>query len=590
MEVLDDLFSNENEVVEKLKENVIKTDYKNLFFEHLGPELNKLFEKKKDKIIFKNFFEALQYEYGFFNKEIDLNKAFSLYKKYADNHDYFCMYKMHVIYLCEYDKFNVPFNRVLEKLYLLKCFAYLPNYIYDWRLKLFEKTDVLLEIAQALDLEDMNLDKHKLFFDLLPYQKDKYNLSENDINLMKGTFYCYFCKEVEEDLNLISFSILNSLIPQNELDYSYYLAKNKCIFFREFLNIKDIMTDEEIEAFYKDIENKKLYEFFSDYGNYLIDKKDNSNPEIIKILTTAANNGDLFGSFRVYQSLIDYYDFDEIMGDYDKASTILDFLLDEIVFEKLMLTQFILLMGLLIKYSKFPDKIISNYLVYIKEINDYVSSLIYKKEKEKDLKLENEEFFYSMKAYIYYFGFKGIEEQNLTKAVKLIDKGIILSKSLYNKRRNQLIKYKIIKVMNENKLISDEELKKKKKNLIKFYSDELDMKNEIIICYVVGTDFYEGITRKKDEFITMSIYKSAQNLFCKAIVDWKIKSEIKKFIKNNENKIENKVKDEICCVCYELKVSKLFIPCGHYFCSFCAGILEKDKKCPVCRSKISYII
>ena len=81
MEVLDDLFSKDQEIVDKLKENAMILDYKKIFFEHLGPELNKLFEAKKNKIIIKNFLEACQYEYGFFNKEIDLERAFALYKK-----------------------------------------------------------------------------------------------------------------------------------------------------------------------------------------------------------------------------------------------------------------------------------------------------------------------------------------------------------------------------------------------------------------------------------------------------------------------------------------------------------------------------
>jgi len=49
-----------------LKENAVKLDYKNVFFDHLGPELNKLFEKKKNKVSIKNFLDASQYEYGFF--------------------------------------------------------------------------------------------------------------------------------------------------------------------------------------------------------------------------------------------------------------------------------------------------------------------------------------------------------------------------------------------------------------------------------------------------------------------------------------------------------------------------------------------
>ena len=212
MEDLEHLFSNDNETVKKLQGYAKQLDYNTIFFAHLGPNLKQLFLNKKDKVNLKNFLEAAQYEYGFFNKIIDLPKAFSLYKKYADQHDTICMYKMHLIYLCEYEKFNVDLNRVLEKIYLLKCFSYVPNYFYDWRLKFFEKIDVILEIAEVLDLEDNNLEKHKLFFDLLYGQKEKYNLEENDINLMKGVFYCFFIKDNEnKETNLLSFSILNSI-------------------------------------------------------------------------------------------------------------------------------------------------------------------------------------------------------------------------------------------------------------------------------------------------------------------------------------------------------------------------------------------
>ena len=66
MENLETIFSTENEVIEKLKKNAYKPDYKKIFFEHLGPELKKLFMNKKDKVIYKNFLQACQYEYGFF--------------------------------------------------------------------------------------------------------------------------------------------------------------------------------------------------------------------------------------------------------------------------------------------------------------------------------------------------------------------------------------------------------------------------------------------------------------------------------------------------------------------------------------------
>ena len=257
METLESIFSTDNDNVEILRGYAYKPDYKKLFFEHLGPELRKLYMNKKDKLFINKFLEASQYEYGFFDKKIDLQKAFNLYKKYADLNDYFCMYKMHVIYLCEYEKFKVTFSRVLEKIYLLKCFAYLPNYIDDWNMKLFETIDVILEIAQQLDLEDGNLDKHLKFFDLLYNKRKEYNLSENDINLMKGSLICYFHED--SNLQMLTFCTMNSLIPQNKLDYAYYNAKNKCIYFRTKLKLVNYISVSEIEKFYKEVENKKLF-------------------------------------------------------------------------------------------------------------------------------------------------------------------------------------------------------------------------------------------------------------------------------------------------------------------------------------------
>ena len=596
MEELSNLFSSDNETVEKLKGYAKKLDYNKIFFDHLGPSLKELFNKKKNEVNLKNFLKGAQYEYGFFNEKINLPKAFSLYKKFADQHDIICMYKMHLIYLCEYKKFNVHLDRVLEKLYLLKCFAYLPNYFLDWRLKLFEKIDVILEIAEVLDLEDINLEKHKLFFDLLYEQREKYKLEENDIKLMKGVFHCFFIKDEDEnkETNLLSFSILNSITPKNVNDYAYFAAKNKSIYFRTELELENIMTEEEILSFYKEVENKTIYEIYGDYGNYLIDKYNKANPEIIRILTISAKNGDLFCSFRAYQSLIDYYDFDEVMNDYNKACSIIDLILDEVVFEKLLLGQFVLLIGYLIKYSKFPEKIIEKYLVYVKEIYDYITKSIKQKQMEPNQFKDEEDFedfLYAIQGDICYFGFKGIVEQNLPKAVEFFDKAGKIAKNTYNQKRDRFFRFNIIKEMHELKLISTEEFNKEKEDLIKFYSTDLKLKYQVTDCYVMGIDYLEGITRKKDKYISALLFnEAANNRFCKIIIDWKTKSDIKKLIKNKENETKIKVKDEICCICYQNKVSKIFIPCKHCFCEICSDKLEKNNKCPVCRCEIACII
>ena len=584
MDSLDNLFSSNDEIVIKLKDYAKQLDYREIFFDHLGPELKKIFVNKKEKVIYKNFLEASQYEYGFFNNEIDLQKAFSLYKKHADSNDFLCMYKMHIIYLCEYEKFNVPLSRVLEKLYLLKCFAYLPNYVYEMDLRLFGKIDVIVEIAKGLDLEDASLEKHKKFFDLLYKEKEKYDLTENDINLMKGCLICYFLKEDEEQLDQIKFSILNSIKLTNDNDYSYYQAKNKCVYFRTYLNLQNIISEEFIEDFYNEVENKKLYEFYSDYGNYLLLNKINSIPKIIEVLTKSFEKGDLFGGYRLYIGFINIYDFDEIMSEYDKASNLLDMLLIQIVFEKLLLGQFIILIGYLIKYSNFSEKIITKYIEYVREIDNYVTNILNKEKKEEDILplMAN----YIFKGDIYYFGFKDIEQQNLPKALEYFNKASNISiNNPYYYQRCQYFEYNTKKLMNSLKMVSDDELKKEKIDLIELYKKNLNIQGEMFLCYIIGKDFLEGITVKKDEFITGLIFRSAvKNIVYQSIIDCKIKSELKKFLKNHQ--IENIYNDEICCICYEKKVDKIFIPCKHNFCSSCSIELQKNNECPVCRSKI----
>jgi len=159
------------------------------------------------------------------------------------------------------------------------------------------------------------------------------------------------------------------------------------------------------------------------------------------------------------------------------------------------------------------------------------------------------------------------------------------------KKLIEFIKYNVKELMYNNKYISIGELNKAKKDLIEFFYNNLNLKYDIIDNYIIGEDFLEGITRKKDVASAFLIFNSAQNVFTKNIIECFLKKEINKYLKDNKNKIETKFNDEICCICYTNKVSKVFIPCKHYFCDFCADKLEKElKKCPVCRSEYLCII
>ena len=191
---------------------------------------------------------------------------------------------------------------------------------------------------------------------------------------------------------------------------------------------------------------------------------------------------------------------------------------------------------------------------------------------------------------MFYFGFKDIEKQNLQKSIEFIDKESKITDKCYIQKQNEFFKYNIKKELYNLKLISKDELLKAKKELIEIFYKNLNLKYQTMDCYVIGEDFFEGITKKKDEFVALEIYKCGQNIFCKTIFDCLIKSKIKKFLKNHDYKIENKLKDEICGICYDKKINKVFIPCKHNCCSSCFDKLEKDSKCPFCRGNILCII
>lgn len=91
---------------------------------------------------------------------------------------------------------------------------------------------------------------------------------------MEGVLFCYFSNK-ESDTFKLSFNLLNSLVPKTEFDYSYYHAKNKCVYLRKSEHLENSFSDSDIENFYKDIENKKLYEFYCDYAVYLFENKKN---------------------------------------------------------------------------------------------------------------------------------------------------------------------------------------------------------------------------------------------------------------------------------------------------------------------------
>ena len=102
------------------------------------------------KTEYNKFFEALNYEYGINNFPHDANKAFKIYKTAAETStDTLSMYRLYRIYKKDFKKFNLKKrNCVLEKFYIMKCYAYLTSR----EKKLFFLLGGRFDIIQELDL------------------------------------------------------------------------------------------------------------------------------------------------------------------------------------------------------------------------------------------------------------------------------------------------------------------------------------------------------------------------------------------------------------------------------------------------------
>ena len=100
-----------------------------------------------------------------------------------------------------------------------------------------------------------------------------------------------------------------------------------------------------------------------------------------------------------------------------------------------------------------------------------------------------------------------------------------MANRMYGKKIFEFIKYNAKELLYNNKFMTYDELIKAKKDLIVFYYDNLNLKYRIMDCYIIGEDFFEGVTRKKDEIAGLAIFNSTKNVFCQTIIDCYVRLE-----------------------------------------------------------------
>ena len=234
--------------------------------EGLSPDFFKLFKENKNLFYSQIFLEGISYEYGLFDKSKDINKAFECYQNGADfKYDYLCMYRMHRIFLTDYDEFGLKRNQDLDRLYLYKCFAYLPFLIINKIYFLFNKSDIIDEIWNILEkTENSNSAIFDEFMDFLSDYKDQFHLSNNDIKLMRCVIKNKFCSDSIKE----KIGILDEFLNFEKGDTAYYEAQLKYCNF--YLNSSGDKYDKiKIKNIFDNLIRMEYYKAYYDYGRFL---------------------------------------------------------------------------------------------------------------------------------------------------------------------------------------------------------------------------------------------------------------------------------------------------------------------------------
>ena len=464
------LFNYDEENEKIIIDSIGKINFKDLFLQNLTPEFIKLFKENINLYFSPSFVEGLSYEYGLFNKIKDMKMALNIYKEAADfEYDYLCMYRMHRIYLFDYNDFGIKKNGDLHRLYLYKCFAYLPDLIIYRNYYLLSKIDVTNELDILLDkYENNEYEIFNKFIDFLKNYNNELNLTLNDIDLICLVFKNYFSSDLikEDATKLDAFLKLKKEDGEN----AYFEAQLKyCNFSLEY--IEENIDKEKIKTIFDNLINEGYYKAACDYGRFL--KLENKNEEAKNIFKIGADKSQQYCFLEYTYLLLRTTDFNQIFIDYNEILSLLKRMCLIICFDKVNHGSFYYMMHYLIKHSLLHN----DFIQYTKEI--------YKNE-ETYFKIENNEIIYNMFSQqiamehigffgnLCYYGIGDILKSDKEKALIYFKKSYQISKEkkyLYYIRLNYLMIYKCRKYLYTINKITLRKLNKTKEKLLRFYEE-----------------------------------------------------------------------------------------------------------------------
>ena len=589
---------------------------------------SKVFYYKKPKIMkdrfiklisnseHKSFFEGLDYEYGINGKNKDIQKAFQIYKKEADNStDTLCMFKMYNIYRKEFKNFGfIKRNKILEKYYLYKCYTYLPKYLNEGYSLFLNKFNVGLEVRMNVYYEDRTLGKFDKLIKHLRKYNNYYKIKEDNLTLVEAFIKYDFKVNIDDKAEALD--LLKTLLNNSNLEIIYKLA---------LILLKD---GDKSEILFEILESKKYYRSFCDYAIFLFKIKKDTQ-KALEILKTAIKNGQLRANYLYYDIFLNNFDFSkiEINKEFKENIIILfELLINDIVTDGIYsYFEYFYLRKLCIKHWNLELLMKKNYIEYTKSFVNILleNTCLTKKDEEIEAKKKLIRSIYIRKDYfsefhlscgvLYFYGIENILKNDLSKSLIKFQISFDNSDSKSYKRfcysYISKIKQKLCNI--DNKLVTKEENEESKKLLFNLYNTSIDKE----YLKILSSSFFYYLSRLYEkkwgnpgndvmEYICLerasksSIHMPGSG----TIISYYRKKKSKNILETKE-KYYHSILDSIsandsegygddnsiCPICMENKRNIIILPCKHLFCNNCTQLIMKEKEiCPICRGLILY--
>ena len=522
-----------------------------LFKGSLEERLNQMISLDENKL----FYEAIKYEYGYGVKQ-DLNKALSLYinSSKSNSSNYLSMARLFCIYKYE-TKFNIEKDKNLELIYLFKCFAYLPFYIFNDDMSNTKfPLDIKYLIAAFLDKNDPEIKYIESYLYELN-KKNKYEdiLSEIDCNLAKGLIEGYFNYDNEEKRN--SLDVLTSLSYSEVLEATYNLIKINL----SKLHDKEVEKKEEelkskIYDLFLILEEKNYYRAFSDFGLYLYNEM-GIVEKALQILKKGYENNNFECSRLYFNTFTKTCNFDNIIKD--NFVDIFQTTIDSFIYgDYFILGDMFDYLHIMIKKYNLNNQFSNKYMKFINEIAEFCVLFTNDKNYDSNFKkyINNNTtnfkyLIYHSLSSIYMYGLSSKFKKNLLKAEKCL-KHTIKEGDEHNKPYYKRLIYNV-----RNKLFkigafeNEDDLKRKGNEVFKSYKDNEDYdRYGNSYYYLFGRLYEKGIGTQKDDEKAYEYYqkgcKPLYNIYDSFIIVYKRylslkKVNLKKFDIFHKNKEKN---------------------------------------------------